>query len=197
MSVNASLVKELRKETSAPVIDCKKALETTDGNIEDAIAWLRDNGLSKAAKKAGRSANDGMVDSYIHHGHRIGVMGEINCESDFVARSEEFQELVHDLLMHIAMTNPDYVDIDEIPDTTLVQLRSRFRAEALNDGKPEHIADKIVEGQIEKYYREACLLRQPFIKNEEILVQDLVNQMISKVGENIVVQRFVRYELGT
>lgn len=195
MAVSTSLIKKLRIETAAPVIDCKKALENCDGNVDEAIEWLHEQGLSRAAGKAGRAASEGIVDSYIHHGNRIGVMAEVNCETDFVARSDDFHNLVHDLLLHIAMAKPDYLDVDVISHDTLEATEARFRKMALEEGKPENIADKIVEGKLEKYFREVCLLRQPFIKDEDISIRDLINRMIAKVGENIVVHRFVRYEL--
>lgn len=197
MAARSSLIRELRRATSAPILDCKKALEESQDNLDDAIDWLRDHGLARVAKKVGRAANEGIVDAYVHHGNRVGVIAEVNCETDFVARSEEFRALVHDLLLHIAMANPDYVDIDAISQDTLTKEKARFRKMALGDGKPEHIADNIVEGRLEKYFRDSCLLRQPFIKDEDITVSDMINRMIAKVGENIVVQRFVRYELGT
>ena len=197
MASNASLIKELRKSTAAPVLDCKKAIENSNGNIDKAIEWLRENGLSRVVRKSGRAANEGIVDTYIHHGNRVGVMAEVNCETDFVARSEEFRGLVHDLLLHIAMANPDYVDVDAISKDTVAKAKARFRQMALGEGKPEHIADKIVEGRLENFFKEVCLLRQPIIKDEDIPVRDVINHVIAKVGENIVVQRFVRYELGT
>ena len=196
MASNASLIKELRKSTAAPVLDCKKAIENSNGNIDKAIEWLTENGLSRVVRKSGRAANEGIVDTYIHHGNRVGVMAEVNCETDFVARSEEFRGLVHDLLLHIAMANPDYVDVDAISKDTVAKAKARFRQMALGEGKPEHITDKIVEGRLENFFKEVCLLRQPFIKDEDVTVRDLINRAIAQLDENIVIHRFVRYEVG-
>jgi elongation factor Ts len=196
MTVSVEQVRELRKATSAPVLDCKKALQTSDGDFDLAVDWLRQKGLSTAATKAGRVANDGVINAYIHHGSRVGVIAEVNCETDFVARSEDFQVLVHDILLHIAMANPLCVDVDDIPSDMLTREKEVFRAKALQEGKSEHIAEKIVAGRLEKYYQRVCLLRQPFIKDEELSIEDLVRRAIAKLGENIIVHRFARFELG-
>ncbi len=196
MTISVEQVKQLRKATAAPVLDCKKALQSSDGDFDLAVDWLRQKGLAAAAKKSGRLANEGVVDAYIHHGNRVGVIAEVNCETDFVARSEDFRALVHDILLHIAMANPLCVDVDDIPADTLTREKELFREKALQEGKPDHISDKIVVGRLEKYYREVCLLRQPFIKDEELSIQDLVKRAISKLGENIIVHRFNRFELG-
>jgi elongation factor Ts len=196
MTVTVEQVKELRKATAAPVLDCKKALQNSDGDFDLAVDWLRQKGLSTAAKKAGRAANEGVIDAYIHHGNRVGVVAEVNCETDFVARSDEFQGLVHDILLHIAMANPLCVDVDDIPADVLVREKELFREKAVQEGKSDDIAEKIVAGRLEKYYQQVCLLRQPFIKDEELRIQDLVNRAIAKLGENIMVHRFARFELG-
>ncbi len=196
MTVTVEQVKELRKATAAPVLDCKKALQNSDGDFDLAVDWLRQKGLSTAAKKAGRAANEGVIDAYIHHGNRVGVVAEVNCETDFVARSDEFQGLVHDILLHIAMANPLCVDVDDIPADVLVREKELFREKAVQEGKSDDIAEKIVAGRLEKYYQQVCLLRQPFIKDEELRIQDLVNRAIAKLGENIKVHRFARFELG-
>jgi elongation factor Ts len=196
MTISVQQVKELRKATSAPVLDCKKALQNSDGEFDMAVDWLRQKGLSTAAKKAGRVANEGLVDSYIHHGNRVGVIAEVNCETDFVARSDDFRTLVHDILLHIAMSNPMCVDVDDIPADALAREKELFREKAMQEGKPENIAEKIVSGRLEKYYQQVCLLRQSFIKDEDLTIQDLVNSAIATLGENIVVHRFARFELG-
>ncbi len=196
MAVSVEQVKELRKATAAPVLDCKKALQHSDGDFDLAVDWLRQKGLSTAAKKAGRTANEGLIDAYIHHGNRVGVVAEVNCETDFVARSEDFRALVHDILLHIAMANPLCVDVGDIPAGALEREKELFREKALQEGKPEQIAEKIVAGRVDKYYQQVCLLHQSFIKDEELSIQDLVNRAIAKLGENIVVHRFTRFELG-
>ena len=196
MAVSVEQVKELRKATAAPVLDCKKALQHSDGDFDLAVDWLRQKGLSTAVKKAGRMANEGVIDAYIHHGNRVGVVAEVNCETDFVARSEDFRVLVHDILLHIAMANPLCVDVGDIPAGALEREQELFREKAMQEGKPEHIAEKIVAGRLEKYYQQVCLLHQSFIKDEELSIQDLVNRAIAKLGENIVVHRFTRFELG-
>lgn len=196
MSISVEQVKELRNATAAPVLDCKKALQNSDGDFELAVDWLRQKGISTAATKAEREAHEGVIDAYIHHGNRVGVIVEVNCETDFVARSEEFRVLVHDILMHIAMANPMCVDVEDIPADVLNREKEIFREKALQEGKPEHIAEKIVDGRLEKYYQQVCLLRQPFIKDEELSIHDIVKRAIAKMGENIIVHRFCRFELG-
>lgn len=195
MSISASMVKELRELTGAGMMDCKKALEETNGDMEKAIVLLREKGLSKAAKKAGRIAAEGLVDAYIHNG-RIGVLIEVNCETDFVAKNEEFKQFVRDMAMQVAAANPKYVAKEDVSEEELNQEREILRQQALNEGKPEHVVDKIVEGRIEKYYEQVCLLEQPFIKDPDVKVKDLINEKIAKIGENIKIRRFVRYEVG-
>tara|TARA_B100001123_G_scaffold449580_1_gene615498 strand:- start:80 stop:673 length:594 start_codon:yes stop_codon:yes gene_type:complete len=196
MGVSASQVKELRGVTGAPILDCKKALENSKGDLDQAVDWLRKQGLSSVAKKAGRDVSEGLIDSYIHPGNRVGVIVEVNCETDFVAKTDDFRALVHDILLHIAMANPLCIDKDDLPSESLSKEENLFREQALKEGKPDNIVDKVVAGKIEKYYKQVCLLRQPFIKDEDQTVQDLVNNAIAKLGENIVVHRFVRFELG-
>jgi len=195
MAISAGLVKELRERTGAGMLDCKKALEETNGDIEKAIDLLREKGLSKAAKKAGRIASEGIVEAYIHGG-RIGVLIEVNTETDFVAKNEEFRAFVKDMAMQVAASNPKYVSIDEVPQEEIEKEREILRNQALNEGKPEHIVEKMVDGRIEKYYKEVCLLEQPFIKNPDIAVKELLAEKIAKIGENIKIRRFVRYEVG-
>ena len=196
MEVTTALVKELRERTQAGMMDCKKALLATDGNIEKAVEYLREKGLSAAVKKAGRVASEGMVDSYIHMGGKIGVLVEVNCETDFVAKTDTFKVLVHDVALQIAASNPLFISKDEVPTTNLEKEREILRAQALNEGKPEKIVERMVEGRIEKYYKEVCLLEQPFVKNPDITVQDLVNEATLASGETIAIRRFTRYELG-
>ena len=196
MEVTTALVKELRERTQAGMMDCKKALLATDGNIEKAVEYLREKGLSAAVKKAGRVASEGMVDSYIHMGGKIGVLVEVNCETDFVAKTDTFKALVHDVALQIAASNPLFISKDEVPTANLEEEREILRAQALNEGKPEKIVERMVEGRIEKYYKEVCLLEQPFVKNPDITVQDLVNEATLASGEKIAIRRFTRYELG-
>tara|TARA_B100000945_G_C20408822_1_gene611498 strand:- start:188 stop:781 length:594 start_codon:yes stop_codon:yes gene_type:complete len=196
MSVSASQVKELRIATGAPILDCKKALLDSQGDFDQAVDWLRKKGLSTAAKKSGRDASEGVIDSYIHQGNRVGVIIEVNCETDFVARSDDFLSLVHNVLLHIAMANPICLDKDDLPEEYLSKEEELYREQAIKEGKPPDIVDKVVAGKLEKYYKQVCLLRQPFIKDEDQTIQDLVNNAIAKFGENIIVHRFVRYELG-
>lgn len=196
MAVSAASVKELREKTGAGMLDCKKALEEAGGDMEKAIEILREKGLSAAAKKAGRIATEGLVDSYIHAGGRIGVLVEVNCETDFVAKNEEFKAFVKDIAMQIAASSPLYVRREDVPQEELDKEREVLRAQALNEGKPEHIVDKIVEGRLNKYFEEVCLLEQQFIKDPDKTVSELLNEKIAKIGENISIRRFVRFELG-
>jgi elongation factor Ts len=194
--ISASQVKELRQLTGAGMMDCKKAITETNGNMEKAIEYLREKGLAAAAKRSGRIATEGLVESYIHGGGRIGVLIEVNCETDFVAKTDEFKELVKDLAMQVAASNPLYVSREEVTQEVIDKEKSILRAQALNEGKPEKIVEKMVEGRIEKFYKEVCLLEQPFIKDPDKSVKDLVTEKIAKIGENIQVRRFARFELG-
>ena len=196
MAITANDVKNLREITGAGMMDCKKALIETDGDAEKAIAYLREKGIASAAKKSGRIAAEGVVESYIHMGGRIGVLIEVNCETDFVAKTEEFRSFVRDIAMQVAAANPTYVRREEVPADMIAKEKDILRAQALNEGKPENIVDKMVEGRIEKYFKENCLLEQEFIKNNDMNVQEFVNEQIAAVGENISVRRFTRYEKG-
>ena len=196
MGVSANQVKELRVATGAPILDCKKALEHSKGDFDQAVDWLRKQGLSSVANKVGRDVSEGLIDSYIHPGNRVGVIVEVNCETDFVAKTDDFRALVHDILLHIAMANPLCIDKDDLPSESLSKEENLFREQALKEGKPENIVDKVVAGKLEKYYKQVCLLRQPFVKDEDQIIQDLINNAIAKFGENIVVHRFIRFELG-
>lgn len=194
--ITASLVKELREKTGVGMMDCKRALVETDGDLEKAVDYLREKGLSKAAKKADRVTAEGLVASYIHGNGRIGVLVEVNCETDFVARSEDFQQLVKDIAMQIAATNPRYLAREDVPQEAIDHEREVLRQQALNEGKPEAIVDKMTEGRLEKFYRENVLLEQEFVKDTDKSVQQMITEMIAKIGENISVRRFTRYQLG-
>ena len=194
--ISASLVKELRERTGAGMMDCKKALTEVNGDTEKAIEYLREKGLSAAAKKSGRIATEGVVEAYIHGAGRIGVMLELNCETDFVAKTDEFKELAKDIAMHIAAAKPEYLNTDEVPVEILEKEKSILRAQALNEGKPEKIVDKMVEGRIAKFYKDVCLVEQPFVKDPDMTIAQMITAKVAKIGENIAIRRFVRYELG-
>jgi elongation factor Ts len=196
MSISAQLVKELRERTGAGMMDCKAALQETSGDLEKAIDYLRKKGMASASKKAGRVAAEGLVSSYIHAGGKIGVLLEVNCETDFVARTEDFGDLVKDIAMHIAAAEPRFVSRDEVTAADLDREREIYREQTLAAGKPAAMVDKIVEGKIEKFYSECVLLEQAFIKDPSISVGELVTQRVAKTGENIKVRRFVRFRLG-
>jgi elongation factor Ts len=196
MEITAQMVRELRERTGAPMMDCKAALSEASGDVENAIDVLRTRGLAKAAKKAGRATSEGVVGHYIHGGGRIGVLVEVNCETDFVARTDDFQSLVRDVAMHIAAADPQFVRREEVTPEVLEKERVIFREQALASGKPQPVVDRIVDGKIEKFYEEAVLLEQPFVKNPEITVGQLVAERIAKVGENIQVRRFARFKVG-
>lgn len=196
MSISANSVKELREKTGAGMMDCKKALEETKGNFDQAVDWLRAKGLSKAAKKAGRVAAEGLVSSYIHAGGRIGVLLEVNSETDFVARNEEFQAFSRDIAMHIAALGPQYVQQNDIDEATREREKNVLRAKAIEEGKKPEFLDKILDGQIKKWASEICLLDQKFVKNPDKTVSEMLNELIAKIGENLVIRRFVRFELG-
>ena len=194
--ITAAMVKELRERTGAGMMDCKKALAQCDGDMEKAIDFLREKGLAAAAKKEGRIAAEGLVESYIHGGGRIGVLVEVNCETDFVARGEEFKQFVRDIAMQIAAANPQYLTKEDVPAEVIQHEKDILRAQALNEGKPEKIVEKMVEGRIEKFYKEVCLMEQAFIKDPDTTIQALVLEKTAKIGERIVIRRFTRYELG-
>jgi len=196
MEITASLVKELRERTGAGMMECKKALTQTDGNMDKAIEILREKGLAAAAKKAGRIAAEGLVDSYIHLGGRVGVLLEVNCETDFVAKTDGFKAFVHDIALHIAAANPQYLTREDVPADVLEKEREILMAQAVNEGKPQHIAERMVEGRIKKYYEENCLMDQKFVKDPDQTIQQLLTNTISVIGENIKIRRFVRYERG-
>lgn len=194
--VKASVVKELRELTGSGMMDCKKALTETDGDITKACEYLREHGMASAAKKAGRIATEGLVESYIHGGGRVGVLVEVNCETDFVANTDDFKAFVKDIAMQIAATKPEFVREEEVPKDNIEKEKEILRNQALNEGKPEKIVDKMVEGRIRKYYEQVCLMNQSFVKDPDKKIRDIVNEKIAKIGENISIRRFARYELG-
>ena len=196
MDITASMVKELRDKTNAGMMDCKEALSASGGNLEQAVEYLRKKGLSAATKRSSRAAKDGMVASYIHMDGKIGVMVEVNCETDFVAKTDNFRAMVKDIAMHIAAANPTYLKPDDIPEDVMTRENGIYRDQALAEGKPEKIIDRIIEGKIKKFYEEVCLLNQKFVKDMDITIQTLVNNMIANTGENIMVRRFARFQLG-
>jgi len=196
MNITAEMVKELRERTGRGIVDCKKALIESNGDMEKAIEYLRQKGLATAAKKSGRIAAEGIVDAYIHGGGRIGVLVEVNIETDFAAKNEEFRSFVKDIAMQIAASNPQYVKREDIPQEVIDREKEILMAQAMNEGKPANIAEKMVAGRIEKFFKEVCLLEQPFIKDPDKTVKDILNEKIAKIGENISIRRFVRYEMG-
>jgi len=196
LEITDAMVKELRQATGAGVLDCRNALEACAGDFERAVANLREKGLAAAAKRMGRQASDGVVEAYVHPGSRIAVLLELNCETDFVARTDDFKALAHDLVLHIAFAAPRYFTREDMLEEVIECERAIYRARALEEGKPDRIVDRIVEGRLEKFYRQVCLMEQPFVKDEDKTVRDLITDAIAKFGENIVLRRFVRYEVG-
>jgi elongation factor Ts len=195
-NISAQQVKELREKTSAPMMDCRKALEEAKGNIEEAIIVLRKKGIATAAKKASRATSEGAVTSYIHAGGKIGVLLEVNCESDFVARNEHFQEMVRDIAMHIAATDPKFIRKEDVTPEAFEKEKDIYRAQAAATGKPAPVVEKIVEGKMSKFYEEVCLLNQPFVKDPAITIEQLIATTVGKLGENIAVRRFARFKVG-
>ncbi len=196
MNISAAQVKELRDKTNAGMMDCKEALLASGGDFEKAVEYLRKKGLSAATKRSSRAAKEGTIASYVHMEGKIGVLVEVNCETDFVARTDRFKTVARDLAMQIAAANPKYVKAEDIPEEELNREKSIYKEQALAEGKPEKIIDKIVEGKLKKYYEEVCLLDQRFIKDTDITVRDLVNNLIAASGENVMVRRFARFQLG-
>lgn len=196
MAINIEQIKQLREETGAGVLDCRKALETNDGDFEKAKEYLREKGLAKAAKRADRVVTEGMLELYSHGNGRVGVMVEVNCETDFVARSESFRKFAHEVALQIAAGAPKYVRVEDVPAEVLEQEREKARNIARAEGKPETVIERIVEGKLEKFYDDNCLLRQAYVRDENITLADLRNQHIAAIGENIVIRRFARWEVG-
>lgn len=195
-TISAAMVKELREKTGAPMMDCRSALVEAQGKMEEAIVVLRKKGMASAAKKASRTASEGAVGTYIHAGGKIGVLIEINCESDFVARTEDFQELLKDIAMHIAATDPRYIRKEDVTAADLEREKEIYRAQAAQTGKPAPVIEKIVEGKMSKFYEEVCLLEQPFIKEQTVTISQLIAQKVGKLGENLMVRRFARFKVG-
>jgi len=194
--ITAAMVKELRDQTGSGMMDCKNALSETDGDISQALDFLRKKGLAKAQKRAGRATSEGLIYSYIHAGAKIGVMVEVNCESDFVAKTDDFQEFAKNVAMHIAAINPAGLNPEDIPQEVVNREREIYRSQALEQGKPENIVDEIVEGQVQRFYKDSCLMSQPYIKDTKKTIAEMITEKIGKIGENIQVKRFVRFQLG-
>jgi elongation factor Ts len=195
-AITALMVKELRQETGAGVLDCKEALEVSNGDVEQAVIYLREKGMAAAAKRSTREATEGVIGSYIHAGSRVAALVEVNCETDFVANTDQFQELAHDLAMQVVAAKPLFLSREDVPASVVEEQETMYRTQMKDSGKPEEILDRIVEGKLAKYYEEICLMEQPFIKDTAITVQELVQQLNALLGENIVVRRFVRFEIG-
>jgi len=195
-NITTEMIKELRQATSAGVLDCRNALQEAKGNMERAVEILRRKGLASAEKKAGRSANQGVIGSYVHAGSRVAGMVELNCETDFVARTPEFQELAKELAMQVVAMNPRWVSIADVPESVIEREKDLYRHQALEEGKPEHVVDRIVEGRLDKFFDQVCLMRQPYIRDGEVTIEELIKEKIAQVGENIVVRRFVRMAVG-
>ena len=196
MEITTQMIKELRAATSAPMLDCRKALQEADGDYQKAVDWLREKGMATAAKRADRDASNGVVEMYSHGGGRVGVMVEVNCETDFVARAEQFRNLAHEIALQIAASSPKYITADEIPAAELEHESEIARARAVEEGKPENVMTKIVEGSVEKYKDEVCLMRQTYIRDESLTIEKLILQNVAAIGESVIVRRFQRWELG-
>lgn len=194
--ISAELVKQLREKTAAGVMDCKQALTESDGELDKAIEFLRKKGLATAAKRAGRATSEGTIQSYIHMGGKLGVMVEVSCETDFVAKNDDFQEFARNIAMHIAASNPLGIGPEDIPKDVLDKEEEIYRAQAAESGKPDKIVDKITEGKLSKFIKDSCLMNQPYVRNPDITVADLLNELIAKIGENIAIKRFVRFQVG-
>ena len=195
-AISAAMVKDLREKTGAGIMDCKEALTECEGDLEKAVDFLRKKGLATAAKRAGRVLSEGVVQSYIHMDGKLGVMVEVNCETDFVAKNEDFKAFAKNIAMHIAATNPVAIKPEDVPEAILAREKEIYRAQVLEMGKPEHIADKIVDGKMQKFFKESCLLNQDYVRDPDITVSDVLNELIAKIGENITVRRFVRFKIG-
>jgi len=196
MEISAEMVRELREKTGSGIMDCKKALAASKLNFEEAVTFLREKGLASATKRADKATSEGIVGSYIHAGGKVGVLVEVNCETDFVAKTDEFQSFAKDIAMHIAALNPQYVKREDIPQDVIGKERAIYRTQALESGKPEKVVEKMVDGKIEKFFQEVCLLEQSFVKNPDITVKGLLTDIMAKLGENMAVKRFVRFKVG-
>ena len=195
-TISATMVKELREKTGAGIMDCKGALAECDGDMNKAVDFLRKKGLATAAKRAGRALTEGIIESYIHMDNKLGVLVEVNCETDFVAKNDDFKEFAKNIAMHIAATNPVGIRPEDVPDETINREKEIYRGQVLEMGKPEKIAEKIVEGKMQKYFKESCLMNQAYVRDPDITVEDLLNEMIAKIGENISIKRFARFKIG-
>ncbi len=196
MEITTSMIKELRDATGAGVLDCREALKENEGDFEKAVSYLREKGHAEAAKKSMSAASEGMIEAYIHHGSQVGVMIELNCETDFVARTDDFKSLAHNMALHIAFAAPRYLTREDVPEDVIEEEKGIYRKQALEQGKPEDIVDRIVEGRMEKFYEQVCLMEQPFVKNEDKSIEDLLNEATTAFGELILLRRFERYEVG-
>ena len=196
MAVSAKEVKELREQTGAGMMDCKKALSECKGDFEEAVKLLRKKGLAAAAKRSGRAANEGLVDSYIHAGGKIGVLVEVGCETDFVARNDDFRIFVHDVAMHIAAAAPRYIKREDVPEDVIAAELEIYKEQARATGKPDNILEKIATGKLDKFYEQVCLMEQPFIRDDKLTIEQLLGELVGKIGENIIIKRFARFELG-
>ena len=196
MDISAELVKKLREKTGVGLMDCKEALKHANGDMEKAVEYLREKGLAKLQKRSGRAASEGVIASYIHTGGKVGVMVEVNCETDFAANSKDFQEFAQDVAIQVTAATPLYVKREDIPEDVKAKEKDLYKRQALDSGKPEKIIDKIAEGKMEKFYQEVCLMEQPFIKNPDITIKGLLEDLVVKIGENVIIKRFVRFQLG-
>jgi elongation factor Ts len=195
-TISAAMVKELREKTGAGIMDCKEALSECNGDISKAVDFLRKKGLATAAKRAGRATTEGIIESYIHMDSKLGVLVEISCETDFVAKNDDFKEFAKNIAMHIAATNPVSIRPEEVPEETIEKEKEIYRAQVLEMGKPEQIVDKIVEGKLKKFFKESCLMNQDYVRDPNITIEDLLNEMVAKIGENITIKRFARFKIG-
>ncbi|MBU1163216.1 MAG: translation elongation factor Ts [Proteobacteria bacterium] len=195
-TISAAIVKQLREKTGVGIMDCKEALTNCEGDIDKAVDFLRKKGLATAQKRAGRTMSEGLIQSYIHMGGKLGVLVEINCETDFVAKNDDFKEFSKNIAMHIAASNPVGIASDDVPEDIINKEKEIYRAQVLEMGKPENVADKIVEGKLNKFYKDNCLLNQAYVRNPDVSISDLLNDMIAKMGENITIKRFVRFQIG-
>ena len=195
-TISAATVKQLREKTGAGIMDCKEALSECNGDISNAVDFLRKKGLATAAKRAGRATTEGIIESYIHMDSKLGVLVEINCETDFVAKNDDFKEFAKNIAMHITATNPVSIRPEDVPKETIDKEKEIYRAQVLDMGKPEQIADKIVDGKIKKYFKENCLMNQSYVRDPNITIDDLLNEMVGKIGENITIKRFARFKIG-
>ena len=195
-TISAEMVKELREKTGVGIMDCKQALTESDGDMGAAVDFLRKKGLATAKKRAGRAVGEGVIQSYIHMGGKIGVIVEVNCETDFVAKTDDFKEFAKNIAMHIAATSPVGITPDDVPEEMISKEKEIYRAQALETGKPENIVEKIAEGKVQKFYKENCLLQQSYVRDPNLTVEDVINDVIAKIGENISIRRFVRYQIG-